>query len=140
MSGEENETSDQVAASAAAAVETEKNKQYKSNKNKHKGKKKGFSKPKQVTKKEHKGATKALNGHMFVDPSEDPTTRQDNYKRTVEAIETWHYASQNSPQDASSAFEDEPKVPSLPKPKKPKNPGPTVPSEPQMTLRSEEGK
>lgn len=57
---------------------------------------------------------------MFIDPGEDPTTRQDNYRLTTEAIENWHYTNQENPQDASSAFDDAPTMLTMTKPRKPK--------------------
>lgn len=80
-----------VASSTGAAVEAKvkkHNKGYDNKNNKYKGKKKGFSEGKKGNKKEHRGATKTINGCVFVNTSEDPGVRQDNCRCTAEAIET----------------------------------------------------
>ena len=101
MSEAEEEQARAIASSAENAVNNESKKFNKQhhvrNGGRCKGNRKGFGRGRNGPKKECEGATKALDGHVFVDPVEDSIIRQDNYRRTIEAIETWHHTNQSSP-------------------------------------------
>ena len=100
----------------------------------HEGNRKGFGQGRNGPKKECEGATKALDGHVFVDPVEDSSMRQDDCRKTIEAIETWRHTNQNSPQDIASMLKD---VLVTPIAKKPQMPKKEEKEEQKMVLRSE---
>ena len=92
MSENENDKGDAVAFSAEKAVASSKlnknnNKTTNNRSTFYKGRRKGFSRSRNKPRREFKSSKEALDGHMFVDPAEDPTIQQDNYKLAVEAIE-----------------------------------------------------